>query len=81
MGVWRVRRLLLALHLRHAAKPGSMALHPKGVSMDYRCMRTLVASLAGLVLIVTAHAKVIYVDDNASEGEDGSVGGGGPEAS
>jgi hypothetical protein len=35
-------------------------------------MKTLTAALAALVLIGTAHAKVVYVDDNASAGGDGT---------
>ena len=35
-------------------------------------MRILTAALAALALLGTAHAKVVYVDDNASAGGDGT---------
>jgi len=49
-----------------------MALHPEGVSLNYLCMKVLITALAALLLIGTAHAKVVYVEDNASAGGDGS---------
>ena len=40
--------------------------------MNYLCMRILTAALAAILLLGTAHAKVVYVNDNASAGGDGT---------